>query len=207
MYTGLAHTHKLVVTLFLLIYLIKTVLLLSGKEESLAKFTKKIKVPEMIISTLFLITGAIMLTKLPEWTTFFIIKLVAVLVAIPTAIVGFKKANKALAIFSLLCIFTAYGMGEAHKAKIKKGNPVVLDSSMDTMQKGKAIYLAKCVMCHGDDGQLGKGGAKNLQESVLTSDEKYNIIKNGKNLMAAYQNELSEEELKAVTAYVETLKK
>jgi uncharacterized membrane protein SirB2 len=65
MNTGILHLHYLVVTLFLLIYVIKTILLLSNKNDLLGKFSKKIKVPEMIISTLFLLTGVFLLTKLP----------------------------------------------------------------------------------------------------------------------------------------------
>ena len=91
MFTGLLHTHKLVVVLFLLIYIIKTVLLLIGKTENLEVFTKKVKVPEMIISFLFLVTGAVMLFQLPEIKTLLIIKIVAVFASIPLAVVGFKK--------------------------------------------------------------------------------------------------------------------
>ncbi|MEM1137750.1 MAG: hypothetical protein AAGI07_18065, partial [Bacteroidota bacterium] len=78
MYTGLLHTHKLVVVLFLLIYLIKTVLLLIGKKDNLDTFSKKVKIPEMVISFLFLITGAVMLFQLPEIKILLIIKIVAV---------------------------------------------------------------------------------------------------------------------------------
>ena len=57
MYTGMLHTHTLVVILFLLIYLIKVGLLLFAKPETLDKFSKRIKIPEIIVSTLFLATG------------------------------------------------------------------------------------------------------------------------------------------------------
>ncbi|MES2395188.1 MAG: SirB2 family protein, partial [Bacteroidota bacterium] len=97
METGIRHTHLLSVILFLLIYLIKTVLLLSNKNEGLAKFTKVVKVPEMIVSTLFLVTGIYLLTQIPEIKTLLIIKIVAVLISIPLAIIGFKKKNKVLA--------------------------------------------------------------------------------------------------------------
>ena len=51
MYTGFLHTHYLVVSLFLFIYVIKTVLLLSNKNELLEKFSAKIKqIKENILS-------------------------------------------------------------------------------------------------------------------------------------------------------------
>ncbi|MBP9069466.1 MAG: SirB2 family protein, partial [Bacteroidia bacterium] len=65
MYKGFLHTHILVVTLFLLLYVIKTILLLSNRTDLLQKFSKMFKIPEMIISTLFLITGIYLATQLP----------------------------------------------------------------------------------------------------------------------------------------------
>ena len=73
METGIRHTHLLTVILFLAIYLIKTVLLLMNKEEALAKFSKIFKVPEMIISFLFLGTGIYMMIQLPEIKSLLII--------------------------------------------------------------------------------------------------------------------------------------
>ena len=72
---GIRHTHLLTVILFLLIYLIKTFLLLTNKNENLEKFTKVVKVPEMIISTLFLGTGIYLLTQIPEIKSLLIIKI------------------------------------------------------------------------------------------------------------------------------------
>ncbi|MEH0153980.1 cytochrome c [Limibacter armeniacum] len=206
-YTGLTHTHKLVVTLFLLIYLIKTVLLLLNKKEALRSFSKKVKVPEMIISFLFLATGIAMIIELPQATTFFIIKLVAVFASIPIAIVGFKKENKGLAALSLILLFGAYGMAEAHKGKLRKGGEVHIEAGQDVVTVGKAVYEVKCVVCHGEDGARGAGGAKDLTVSEMSQEEAHDIILNGKGLMASYKDQLSEEEIQAVSTYVMTLKK
>jgi hypothetical protein len=43
MATGMLHTHYLFVVLFTIIYLVKTILLLSDKDELLEKFKKKTK--------------------------------------------------------------------------------------------------------------------------------------------------------------------
>ncbi len=114
-------THLVSVILFLLIYVIKTVLLLGNSKENLARFTKVLKVPEMIISVLFLGTGIYMITKVPVISTLLIIKLVCVAAAIPVAIIGFKKGNKVLAVFSLLLIISAYGLAEMHKTRLGFG--------------------------------------------------------------------------------------
>ena len=87
-------THRISVTLFFLIYVVKTVLLLSSRTDLLQKFTKATKVIEMIVSALFLITGVWLMTKLAHIETILIVKIVIVLASIPIAVVGFKKGNK-----------------------------------------------------------------------------------------------------------------
>lgn len=197
------HTHLLTVILFLLIYLVKTILLLANKNESLAKFTKVVKVPEMIISVLFLFTGVYMLTQLPEVNSLMIIKIIAVFLSIPLAIIGFKKQNKALAVISLLLIITAYGLAEMSK----KQKPKSMESISESNVNGQEIFNASCVACHGSDGKLNLMGAKDLSQSVMSLDERINIIKNGKNAMTPFEGMLNEEQINAVATYVETFKK
>jgi len=91
MATGMLHTHYLFVVLFTLIYLIKTILLLSDKDELLEKFKKKTKVVEMIVSFGFLATGVFLLTQLPVITTIMIVKIILVVLSIPLAVIGYKK--------------------------------------------------------------------------------------------------------------------
>ena len=73
MATGMLHSHTLFVVLFTLIYLIKTILLLSDKDDLLEKFKKKTKVIEMIVSFGFLATGIYLMARLPEINMFLII--------------------------------------------------------------------------------------------------------------------------------------
>lgn len=212
MFTGLLHTHKLVVVLFLLIYLIKTFLLLIGKTEGLARFTKIVRIPEMIVSTLFLLTGIAMLVQLPQIHPYMWIKIAAVLASIPLAVIGFKRSNKALATVSFVLLVASYGLAEmsrnAPKQELKAN--VVTDASQagyDMQLHGKAVYDANCTVCHGEDGALGAAGAKNLAISTLSNEEAINIITNGKNAMPKYKNTLSEQDIRAVAAYIGTLKK
>lgn len=212
MFTGLLHTHKLVVVLFLLIYLIKTALLLANKTEMLERFKKIVRIPEMAISTLFLLTGAVMLFQLPQIHTYMWIKIVAVFASIPLAVIGFKRSNKALATLSFVLLVVSYGLAEmsrnAPAQELAAG--VVTDAAQggyDIQLHGKAVYDANCTACHGEDGALGAVGAKNLATSQLTTEEAVQIITNGKNAMPKYKKALSEQDIKAVAAYVATLKK
>jgi mono/diheme cytochrome c family protein len=201
MYKGFLHTHYLVVTLFLLIYVIKTILLLSDKKDLLATFTKKVKVPEMIVSALFLITGIYLATQLPYGGKFdylFYIKLVMVFASIPVAIIGFKKSNKILAALSLLLITGSFGIAEVYSKK--KG--IAKDSGTTTIASndGKALYEAKCVLCHGDDGKLGISGAKDLSACTLDIAAIKEIIIHGKNTMAPVN--VDDEQANAIAEYV-----
>lgn len=70
---------------------------------------------------------------------------------------------------------------------------------------GQAIFRQYCVVCHGADGKLGLNGAKDLTVSVLTLEERINIVANGKKLMTPFNEILSPEEIKAVAEYTQTL--
>ncbi len=212
MYTGFYHTHKLAVTLFLLIYVIKLILILISREK-LDKFTKVTKVPEMIISFLFLATGIYMVINAAEITTMMIVKYVLVFASIPLAIIGFKKSKKPLAIIAVVFIIGAYGISEmsrGQKAKSKPINAMVETDqeaeSYDVLAHGKALYLSQCAVCHGEKGKKGLSGAKDLSESTKTKIEMHELVANGKNTMPAYGKNFSREEIAAMVTYVKTLK-
>lgn len=203
METGIRHTHLLSVVLFLLIYLIKTFLLLTNKNEALENFTKKVKVPEMIISTLFLGSGIYLLTQIPEIKTLLIIKIIIVLASIPIAIIGFKKKNKALAVISLLMIITAYGLAEMSKKQKTKAMETISAANVN----GKELYDISCTPCHGMDGKMGLMGAPDLSVSIIDMEARIQVIKNGKGAMTPFSGSLNDEQINAVAEYIETLRK
>lgn len=72
---------------------------------------------------------------------------------------------------------------------------------------GEQVYKQQCNLCHGSNGDLGASGASFLSQSKLDLQQRIEIITNGRNKMMAYSGLLSEEEIKAVAEYLETLKK
>lgn len=206
MYTGILHTHNLVVTLFLIIYLIKTALLLLNRNESLQSFTLKIKVPEMIISTLFLLTGIYLAINTGDKGTWLWVKIAAIIVVIPLAIVAFKKSNKLLAMLSFLILIYIYGISETKSPVFKKEKETVTYSVDNSAALGKNIFESKCAKCHGSDGKSGLSGAKDLTTSTLSHAERVVIITNGKNAMQSFKNDLSAEQIEAVANYIEELR-
>jgi uncharacterized membrane protein SirB2 len=194
--------HKISVILFLLIYFIKTILLISNKEDLLAKLTKALKVPEMIVSALFLLTGIYLLTQIPEIKPLMIVKVGLVFLSIPIAVIGFKKKNKILGALSLLMITASYGLAEIaakNKAKVTEQS-VSVDGKID----GKLIYTDNCALCHGPDGKLGMAGSADLSITQLDTTAIANVILAGKGNMKKVEG-LTEEQAKAIAIYVKTM--
>ena len=204
MFTGMLHTHKLVVTLFLLLYLIKTVLLLLNKSQALQNFSKKTKVLEIIISTAFLLTGIYLAYNSGSIGSLFWIKIICVAASIPLAVLAFKKSNKGFAILALVLIIAAYGLAEMSK-KAGRTKPEEF-ANAEASQLGKTIYEKKCMNCHGENGKAGLSGAKDLTLSVLSHDEKVALIKSGKNAMMSFQNQLNDVQIHAIVDYISQLK-
>jgi cytochrome c551/c552 len=198
METGFLHLHKTTVILFLALYLFKWVALTFNVEGLKAFFAKKgLRIFEMVISTLFLVTGFYLLLKMPAElrSNLLWIKIALVFASIPLAVIGFKRSNKILATLSVLLIITSYGLAEMHKKR-----PIA------EAETGKAIFNANnCGVCHGADGKLMLNGAKDFTKSTLSRAEIEHRILNGKNAMPAY-NKMTPEQLKMVTDYVESLR-
>jgi mono/diheme cytochrome c family protein len=201
MYKGFLHTHYLVVTIFLFLYVIKTILLLSDKTALLENFSKKTRVFEMIVSSLFLITGIYLVTQLPfggKYDYLFYIKIGMVIVSIPLAIVGFKRGNKLLAALSLLLITGSFGLAEVYS----KRKAVPRDSTTPIASNdGKALYINNCGLCHGDNGKLGISGAKDLSVTEMDLTSMVDIIVHGKGNMPPAR--VNDAEAMAIAEYVD----
>lgn len=197
--------HVISVIIFLLIYFVKTILLISNKEDALTKITKVLKVPEMIISFAFLGTGIYLMIELPEIKPLLMVKVGIVLLSIPIAVIGFKKRNKILGALALLMITASYGLAEmAAKTKAKvSADAVAADGTINA----NVLYTDNCALCHGADGKLGMTGAADLSVSKMSTDSVSMVILNGKGNMTKVQG-LTLEQAAAIAAYVNsTIKK
>lgn len=193
-------THVIVVTVFLLLYLIKTFLLVANKNKLLTGFTKVMKVPEMIISTLFLASGIWMIVLMGGILhRMMIIKIAIVLISIPLAVVGFKKQNKLLAVIAFLFVVSAYGIAEMGK------HPKVKPTPEGQAISGTELYKSNCQSCHGPKGDLGNNGAADLSLSTLDHGKSLQVINDGKSPMPAY-NSLSATEKDSLISFIEGLR-
>lgn len=108
----LQQIHIVLVAVFTIHYLVKGVLLLIDSP-ALLNYRQKTMVPEMVVATLFIITGVWMLTMLGSgWLKangWFHLKLTLVLLSIPIGMIGYKRGNKLLALAaSLIYAFVYY---------------------------------------------------------------------------------------------------
>lgn len=71
---------------------------------------------------------------------------------------------------------------------------------------GRTTYLRKCSACHGEKGNKGLGGAKDLTTSTLVDEEINEIISNGKGSMAGYKSVLSGAEITSLIGHVKSLR-
>lgn len=209
MYKGILDCHITVVIAFLIIYAIKNFLLLTDKIASLENFTRRIKITEMIISTLFLATGIYLWINTGNAGPWLYVKLCAVLVSIPLAIIGFKRKNKVLALFSYLLLIYAYGLAETKSLTFHKTTPT--ETEKETIEKkaqsGEVIYSTNCAGCHGESGNARLSGATDLTLSNLDSNAVKVIISQGKGQMPAFKPLLSPQEIQNVSNFVRSLHK
>ncbi len=199
--------HLIVVNIFLLVYLIKTILLFANVT-ALDKFSKVVRIPEMIVSTLFLVTGIWLFAILGAIKTFHIIKLACIIISVPLAITGFKRHNKALALISFLLIVGAYGLAEMSKNKPFIPNNVVMNAAADeASQLGIKTFAANCAMCHGFDGKKMYRHANDLSTSTLNPSLITAMIREGsKGKMPGFKTTLTDKETNALADYILTLR-
>jgi cytochrome c6 len=79
--------------------------------------------------------------------------------------------------------------------------------SVSPKLSGKEIFSERCTSCHGMDGKLGFGGAKDLTASKKTLEEIIHQVTFGKGAMAPYKNILSVQDIQSVSEYALTLRK
>jgi cbb3-type cytochrome c oxidase subunit III len=88
--------------------------------------------------------------------------------------------------------------------------PIVAQSPKDQSAKGEQVYQQLCVGCHGPDGRAQTEMGKKVQASDLTAavvqdqndSQLIKVIRSGKGKMPAWEDKLSDDEIRAVLAYV-----
>ena len=69
--------------------------------------------------------------------------------------------------------------------------------------EARALYIRKCSLCHGEDGDLGASKSPMLSTSTLSLEERVALITYGKGTMPAQKGILNKAEITAVARYIE----
>lgn len=206
----LSKVHMVLVLLFVISMFIKTILIFKSNE-SFDNYRAKTKMPEMLVTILFLVIGIVLIVmKGGGFHTLFYVKLGAVLAGIPLGIVGAKKHSKVLVALSTVFFLAAYGLSEVAKKKAV----IQHVETENNAELGNKLFIANCSSCHGVDGTYGLAGATNLQTSVLDSASAFIVVQKGRNNMPGFgegsvtpkEDQLTNTEISAVVNYIATLK-
>ena len=90
---------------------------------------------------------------------------------------------------------------------------IIASAGISVAADAAAMWTQHCASCHGKDGSgntmMGKKfGLKDYTKDQGFSDaEAANVIKNGKGKMKGFKDKLSDADVKALVAYVRSLKK
>lgn len=86
---------------------------------------------------------------------------------------------------------------------------------VSAQDRGAEIYRANCVTCHGESGDADTPAGKALKAASFKSEEAMRrsdaellaTAKKGKGSMPSWMDSFSDQELRAVIAYIRTLQK
>lgn len=90
---------------------------------------------------------------------------------------------------------------------------IVTSASVSFGADAAATWASSCASCHGKDGSGTTAMGKKLGVKDYTKDQAFSdaeaakVIKDGKGKMKGFGGKLSDDDVKALVAYVRTLKK
>jgi mono/diheme cytochrome c family protein len=90
---------------------------------------------------------------------------------------------------------------------------IISSAGIAAAADASATWAANCASCHGKDGSGNTMMGKKLGVKDYTKDQGFsdadatNAIKNGKDKMKGFGSKLSDADIKALVAYVRSLKK
>jgi mono/diheme cytochrome c family protein len=200
--------HWILVSFFLFHYAWKAYLLLTDKKDTLAAYTAKTRIAEMVVALCFFLTGFYMIYAGSAMTTLLWIKVAMVFASIPVAVIGFKRSNKPMAALAILLLVGAYGLAEVNKKHLKEAKVDTSQVTGDPVAVGKAVYSEKCISCHGAAGELNANGVKSLKLTQLSDDQIKTTILNGVpgTGMVGFKAALTDDQLNGLVSYIKTLK-
>lgn len=214
---GILHTHTLTVVLYVALFAVKALLILTGQRNLLTTFNGKTRILHIFLATALLGTGGYLLSRAPEGTSAYnIVKIVFLVLTMGVAFVAVKRFKASFAVLALSGFVYIFLLAKTRDIFLRNEETRLKATlqSFETVSprpdvalaRGKTIYEAACNRCHGADGRAGYRKAFDLQTSRLSDAAVLSTIAAGRNTMPAYSY-LSKQELDDLLAYVKSLRK
>jgi|SRR5690606_4061108 len=81
------------------------------------------------------------------------------------------------------------------------------ENKTEKVSSGVSAYKQQCSVCHGSNGNLMMGGAKDLTKSSLSDSEVEAIIRAGKGSMPEFASKMTDDEISETVKFVMSLRK
>ncbi|MDH5296894.1 MAG: cytochrome c [Nitrospirota bacterium] len=108
---------------------------------------------------------------------------------------AFNHCTPVLKFIMLLFVLVVFN-GCTSSTGQQESTPIQQTDSAQVRQ----LFMAKCAICHGEDGKLGIANSKDLSVSQLSKDEVIAMIRYGKTTMPP-QPALSDEQIESLAEY------
>lgn len=231
-YDYIMQAHVVAVALFMVILFSRVVVMGARSETVIEKFSRRMRIPNMVLVPLMIITGILLLIgrydKVGDIDKYMLAKLVLVIIALPLAAIGVRRKTLsmvgiALVVYSLAMALAFFQPG-AEDGNLTADDSLIIDddtSRADQLRRdttiteeerlllqGKQVFLERgCGSCHGVNGFSGFQSAKNLEASKLNEDQIIQVVTNGRASMPPLRKSIPEEEMKSLVKYVINLRK
>jgi mono/diheme cytochrome c family protein len=226
----IAQMHVISVTLFLFILFIRVVVMGARSETVIEKFNKRVRIPNLILGPVLLLSGFVLLairfSETGHIQKYMLAKLALVALSLPLAAIGRRRKNLSLVGIALVCYGLAMALAffqpgvantnatadesliEPDSTKPKPPTNTVITEEQRLLLEGKQVFLERgCGSCHGVSGFSGFQTNKNLEASKLTDDQVIQVITEGREAMPPLRKKIPEEEMKALVAFIKSLRK
>ncbi|MFT6814691.1 MAG: putative membrane protein SirB2 [Sphingobacteriales bacterium] len=200
-------------TMFLVFLMLKLVFLYMDKNLN----SKLLKIADMAISLIFLVTGVYLLAELgfKNLGGWFHLKFTLIIVGIPMTIVAFRKRVKSLATIGTFLFIYVYALSENKDPSLGLMEKTYSDEEVynpesagyDLMLHGERIYYKECALCHGGNGDKGLSEAAFLSTSLMEDAKIDLMVSKGTGAMPAFEHRLDPKEIFAVREFIKTLRK
>jgi len=104
----------------------------------------------------------------------------------------------------LAVILLLTGLPEKTEFPLQDHDFIVPEYAVDA-EASMQIYKSRCISCHAADLKGGGGPALEHIGSVLTKEQIYKLVSNGRGRMPAFKERLSEEEIITITTWLSSL--